>query len=387
MKFFLLKFLKIILRVISNNIPKNKKILLFIGNNKSFNSNTKYLFNYLSKYSEFICYWISFTKNLDRNLKKKNIKSLYYYHPKSWLIFLRSYCVFGVGLTKPDFNGALNNKTLSINLWHGFGPRSTNGAHNYPKKKILNKINEWDFFASPNKFVNDNVWIKQFKINPKKVIKINLNPNLNKNLFNINFYKKIKVLKKNNRLILYAPTWRQSYKKSFPLMDLLLKDINLLNNFFKKNQLKLIISSHINYEKNFNKKIYKNLDFIIKIPSNELSDINEIINICDYVITDYSSIATDAIRIKKPVYYFLNDYNFYRNEIGLLEDFKKVLPGLEIKSGKDFYKFFSKNYKINQNIQKKIKRNIKTYLNKYSAIKKNNVQNLINLLKRNNSYY
>lgn len=382
MKFFVLKFINLIINIISKIIPKNKQILLFIGNNNSFNSNSKYLFNYLSRYSNFVCYWVSYTRNLDQRLKNKNIKSLYYYNPFNWIIFLRAYCVFGIGLTKPNFYGALNDNTLAINLWHGFGPRSTNGSHNISKKKILLKIKEWDFFASPNEFIKNKVWIDQFKIDSDKVLKIKLKPNFNRNFFNINFYEKIKSLKKHNKLILYAPTWRKTYKKSFPLIDLLTRDKKKLNNFFSKNNLKLVISSHVNYEKNFEKEIFNNLDFVIKIPSSEIIDVNEIINICDCVITDYSSIATDSLLIEKPVYYFLNDYNFYKNKIGLLEDFKKILPGLEIKNINDFYKFFSKNYKINTKLKKVLKTNIKNYLNKYNGDKKNDIQNLINLLKK-----
>ena len=377
---FFLQILSFFLKILSKNFTKKNNILLFIGNDKSYNSNSRYLFEYLSNKKKLKCYWVSFTRKADDHIKNKKLKTLYYYNPFNWLIIIRARFVFGIGLSRPILHGMLAHNCICINLWHGFGPRSTNGAHNYPKKKILYKIKEWDYFASPTKFIKKKVWKNQFNIDEKKIINFKITPSSKWYSTDINFYKKIKNLKKKYKLLMYAPTWRQSYKRNFPLFEYLFKDIDYLDNYLSKNRIKLIISSHKKYESFFQNDTFRNVKNIIKVPVDERIDINYVVKNIDYLITDYSSIATDALILKKPVYYFLNDYDYYRKNIGFLEDFKRHLPGIEMKNTNDFYKYFSiKNKSLNKN-SKKIQMNIKNYLAKYSGNNKRELKDLLKIL-------
>lgn len=121
--------------------------------------------------------------------------------------------------------------------------------------------------------------------------------------------KKEKILQeypklKEKKNIIYVPTFRKNEKI----------DLNDLINKIDETKYNLIIRLHPLDETKIDEK------YII----NKYSSI-DLLNIADYVITDYSAIAFEAAILNKPLYFYLYDIDKYKNNRGLNIDLMKEM--------------------------------------------------------------
>ena len=61
----------------------------------------------------------------------------------------------------------------------------------------------------------------------------------------------------------------------------------------------------------------------------------EILAACDYLITDYSAIAVEGAVLDKPTYYFVYDYEEYREKNGMNIDLFETMPGCVFRDAQD----------------------------------------------------
>jgi len=120
----------------------------------------------------------------------------------------------------------------------------------------------------------------------------------------------------DEKVILYAPTWRGMHGKATFDIERLKKDLHALN--IKGS--KLLFRGHHMVE-----------DLILQhnIPVSVIKkevDTNILLSIVDVLITDYSSIAFDFLPLNKPIIYYWYDFEEYKNERGLYLS-KNELPG------------------------------------------------------------
>ena len=54
----------------------------------------------------------------------------------------------------------------------------------------------------------------------------------------------------------------------------------------------------------------------------------EFLHLADYVVTDYSAISFEALIAGKPVYFYVYDFEKYKNNRDMYIDFKKEMPGI-----------------------------------------------------------
>lgn len=155
------------------------------------------------------------------------------------------------------------------------------------------------------------------------------------------------------RLILYAPTFRDGYSTElFPFNNFEKKELEV---FLKKNKLLLFIRTHP-LEKKY--KEINSVNRVYYLNNDKVNDIMEIINIFDLLITDYSSIYIDYLLLEKPVIFLDYDRDKYLNNRGLNFDYDKVTPGPKPKKFKEFlceiYKLLNNhNYYKNERISAK----------------------------------
>ena len=121
-------------------------------------------------------------------------------------------------------------------------------------------------------------------------------------------YKKLEAygikIEKNKKIILYAPTW------SGTLSNPNFIDYESIEKIIDSSKYQLLIKTHhVNYSK-------KHQYIPVAIDSNEL------IAVCDCLITDYSSIAFDFENVGKPVIHYMPDYDKYVKEHGLYFEWK-----------------------------------------------------------------
>jgi CDP-glycerol glycerophosphotransferase len=167
----------------------------------------------------------------------------------------------------------------------------------------------------------------------------------NDDLYNID-NEKIKRIRtkldipEGKKVILYAPTWRNSEDggKSYSLKPPI--DIS----FWKKNLAEeYVILFRIHYVTT--QLLGIKFDEFIKNVT-EYPDINDLMIAADILISDYSATIFDYAILERPIISFAYDYEDYRNNRGLYLDLEKNLPDGIVKTQEELIlKLKSFNYK------------------------------------------
>ncbi len=109
----------------------------------------------------------------------------------------------------------------------------------------------------------------------------------------------------NKKIVAYLPTFRNDDDK---IIDSLYKA------FGNDNEIGVVISAHPLSAASGNYKF--NGDF----------STYDLMKLADEIITDYSACAFEASLLAKPLWFFIPDYEVYKNEQGLNTDMPKILP-------------------------------------------------------------
>lgn len=138
------------------------------------------------------------------------------------------------------------------------------------------------------------------------------------------------------RVILYAPTWREYGDRSsfFPFED---RDLDKLNLFLEKQGAYILIRGH----REEMERIYNNYDqnksYSRILPAHQevFPDAQQLLAHTDLLITDYSSIYLDYLLLDKPMIFIPYDLNLYQSYRGFLFDYDSHTPGPKVFSQSD----------------------------------------------------
>ncbi|MEK5066199.1 CDP-glycerol glycerophosphotransferase family protein [Cytobacillus sp. FSL R5-0596] len=167
------------------------------------------------------------------------------------------------------------------------------------------------------------------------------------------FYSKYPNMKAKKK-ILYAPTYRDNEIDSFKLkLELDKMQDELGEDFVLLLRLHPAVRNNSDYS-----QVYPG--FVYDFSSTEF-DINELLLLTDFLITDYSSVPYDFSLLGKPMIFFAYDLEEYKKERGLWDQYETMLPGPVVKETKEIIIAIKNN---NFNVEE-IKRYSKKW-NKYS---------------------
>ena len=262
---------------------------------------------------------------------------------------------------------AVGPKTLKICINHGAGPRSTNavdGTLVKSQQKLIPRLNKFDYFNFTNQTLSMSVGKLQYLLPEHKRIVFGY-PRCDHLINNPKLKDKkvtreiVSSIDKNDKVILYSPTWRFFDQRiSFPLSKINDFSFEHLDAFLIENKAFLLVSKHPATKEVIDVSNFKRIKFI---PFDPLFEINNLLPEVDCLITDYSSIATDFLLLKRPIIYVMPDYDIYFKKIGLLEDMRIGLPGYNPKTFLELLNsIFNSLYNHRANRQKEIR-----YLSKY----------------------
>ena len=320
MKNIFMIYFKIIYTFLKKLFCVNSELVVFIDNNTL--NNTKYLYEeILRKKLKKRCVFI--TKNIKKDNNYPTIfignpKAIFYLATSSiWIVHTHLHDFLKWKITPPK-------KCKYIQIWHATGAIKKFGQDSVnefiEEKNIL--IRERNYLTAI--VVTSETWKKPFStafgVSEEKV-KI-LGSSRTDIFFNEKLKQEIKEKLekqipeiKNKKVILYAPTFRDN--------DLV--DFNLKINFkyLKENlgeEYIFLVKLHPHIKDNIkNSKEFINLS--------DYGDINELLMITDYLITDYSSVALDYCYLEKPIIFYAYDLENYKNNIrGFYYDYETFIP-------------------------------------------------------------
>lgn len=138
---------------------------------------------------------------------------------------------------------------------------------------------------------------------------------------------------KEKKVILYAPTFRDNqHTKDMGCQFQLGFDINEMYKRFGEKYV-VLFRTHYFVTSQFDFSQYKGFVYDVS----EVDDINELYIISDLLITDYSSVFFDYANLKRPIIFFMYDFEEYKNSV---RDFYlniEELPGNIVKTEAELY--------------------------------------------------
>lgn len=274
-----------------------------------------------------------------------------------------------------------------VQCWHGtplkklgYDLDKTDNALN-TLKELKYKYNidakKFKYMLSPSKFATEK-FITAFNL--KKIGKENciVEKGYPRNDFLYNYTekdvanakKKLKIENIDKKILLYAPTWRDNQHQAGVGYTYKI-EIN-----FEKLQKELeqdyiiLFRPHYFVSNSFDFEKYKGFIYDVS----KVDDVNELYVISDMLITDYSSVFFDYANLKRPIIFYMYDFEYYKNDMrGFYIDLKG-LPGNIIKTEDELIeeiKRLNNNFKYNKTYEE--------FNNKYNYLDNGNVSaNVIN---------
>lgn len=288
-------------------------------------------------YADFKLVWA--LRNTDRadlraNSRTKIVKFESFGYYKA--LAKAKYWVFNSN-TRPFLKPGKNH--VFIQTWHGtplkkIGCDVTCGGNAMTKLSDIEKIYNGEakkitYMVSPSNYCTEK-FVSAFNLNAvgKEDCVLTLGYPRNDYLFTVTDEQCVEIKSKlgipeGKKVIIYAPTFRDnnySAKEGFKLdsyMDFDKAKKSLGEDFVILFRAHYFIAGRLNLDE------YKG--FVYDVSGVE--DINELYVISDLLITDYSSVFFDYANLKRPIVFYMSDYEVYKNE---LRDFYidvEELPG------------------------------------------------------------
>jgi len=309
---FIYNAINIFFEVVFLPLPVKSKRIVFINfNGRGYGCNPKYICQYLLNDDEmFELIWLVskydyFVPEGVKKVKYNSINALYNLSTANIIITN----------TKNNLRIIKKKYQKVIQTWHAsYSPKYLEKAARLSKKyKKESKRNseQTDYFLSNSRMQTheyiENFWCKCSILEigyPRNDILMSTNQKL------IETIKKNIGIGKEERILLYAPTFRDDYKttayfNNFSTLKLKLGEAG--------NNWRILIRLHPNAEKDTDNYAYNSQCInVSKYP-----DMQELLMIADILVTDYSSSMFDFSIMKKPVFIYANDIEEYINLRGL----------------------------------------------------------------------
>lgn len=308
-------------------LPVNSKIIVFesfIG--RQYSDNPRAIYEYLKKnHPQYRCYWSVDKKSADKfpseleTIKKGTVKWFYIMaKAKYWVANSR----IPLWVTKPK-------KTIYVQTWHGTPLKklaldmdmSTSTLRNPDvyQEEFRQETKRWDYLISPNSY-SSAIFKHCFDFKnemiesgyPRNDYLINGHTDDNQ----VRIKEKLGI-PKDKKIVLYAPTWRDTVKFESHL-DVTKMQEALGDEYFLLIRLHYLVTEVTGLDEQ--KEFVKNVT--------DYPDINDLYLISDVLVTDYSSTFFDYAVLKRPMIFYCFDLEEYKNVLrGFYFDFEKEAPG------------------------------------------------------------
>ena len=323
------RLLSFLFNILDKLFFKKEYIVFSTRSAKAYADNSKVLFEALLSKSPQKTFFYTKKKKILATIPKNGI---YAYSLKGLYILLKSkLLVFTHG--KHDFFPYLpkpHSQRIWLNLFHAIAVKKLADKESFSASKKKD-IDRWDYFLVSSQFEKD--FIKtQFGFDEEQMLTFGQPRN------DIIVKNKTKVSANSNRVVLYAPTFRDhTMTKLFPFDD---ADLLALDQFLSDNRIEIMIRLHIHDEQKYAKrKVFKTLQNIYFKGSDKIPSVNDYLHHVDMLISDYSSITLDFLLLDRPVAYIPYDYDEYNEFRGFSFDYLKHLAGPVLKTQSDLQSF------------------------------------------------
>ena len=323
-------------------VRKDKRIALFFMTEKYYYDNSKYLFERMRQKEDFKSILFTANKALYASLQEKFPGEVVYaWSLKGLFLFLRTKNViisYGISAA-PFFPYYLHEKCkYVIYLGHGVPMKKmglqTDAWQKYAKRYQIQKYSYMAACSPLEQVIHgagfnidmNHVWVS----------------GLPRNDYLMSATSDEALIKKhpylNQKVILYAPTWREETQSAefFPFQDF---DSEQLDAFLEKERAYILLRGHkedIKRDDALSRFDISKMKRVLKADQDLFPDVYELLPYVDVLLTDYSSIWIDYLLLDRPIVFIPYDLEEYKKTKGLFLDFEKNTPGYKANSYKEF---------------------------------------------------
>ena len=234
-----------------------------------------------------------------------------------------------------------HKKSLTvIQMWHALGKIKQSGYQTLGREsgrsaetaRLMKMHENYDYIIAGGKAWNP-YYCRSFKTTEDKLVNCGL-PRID-HLLSTAEDNRAKVLEaypqfREKTVVLYAPTFRRNIELHWE---------ELADRLTEEGNIALIVKGHPNQQLSTdNPAVYTCPEFKAV----------DLLSVCDYLVTDYSAIAIEGAVLKRPTYYFVYDYEEYREKNGMNIDLFETMPGCVFRNAEDLAEAIVKgeyNYK------------------------------------------
>lgn len=311
-------------------VPRNKNIWLFGSTfGRRFADNPRYFYLYVRQNCPRIrAIWITHNKEIVEFLQKNGYEA-YYYHSMRGIFYALRAGIYIFDNYSKDINFWQSGGSMKINLWHGSGNKRTN--HDNLFDKVRHPKNLWERWKTFPRRISDekpnhytlatspamrDIFISAFRTDishiivegyPRNDALFSFKESHIQNLLTkqeITFCETIESLRlKGYRILAYIPTFRDSEKKFFDVINL-----DIFNRFLEQERLIFVTKMH---PKSKLEQEFRKIDSSNIIHADSEIDVYTFLEMVDLLITDYSSVYTDYMLLDRPVIAFQYDWQEY----------------------------------------------------------------------------
>lgn len=323
---------RMIEKYLIRRLPMKKNWIVFesfLG--KNYSDSCKYIYEYLQKNegSRYKYIWVINDKKTDIPGKVTKVK----YLGLRWFYYTSRAKYYVNNMRQPLW---MNKREGSIMLetWHGtplkklvFDMDDIHAATPTYKMDVYKQSRKWDYLISDNPY-STHIFESCFLYPREKIIETGYPRN--DILYDTDRIKKAIYIKRklgvpeDKKVILYAPTWRDDeyyrpgeYKFALKLnLEKLKKELG--------EKYVILLRTHYFIADAIDTGGLEGFAFNVS----RYDDIAKLYTISDVCITDYSSVFFDYANIRKPILFYVYDFDKYKDRLrGFYIDMEKELPG------------------------------------------------------------
>ena len=308
-----------IMRIWGLFIPIDNKLVVFSAHSRKYNDSPRTLYEHMinnPKFKDYKFVWaLEDPENAQIPGPAKKIKS-------DTLEYFKTTLKAKYWITCVNIERSLHYKKKGcryLNTWHGT-------PYKYIGNDVGNRkdfdFSSVDFWCYASQYEKD-IFMRAFNV--KELALIPTGMPRNDELYNVTPERILSIKKRmgvplDKRIILYAPTWREStdHGATYAIKP-------PINTKYWEEQLKddyIVLFRTHGYT---NKLLGVEFNDVIRDYSSYPS-VNDLMMVSDILISDYSATMTDYSILERPVLCFAYDYEQYKLERGLYIDFNKEMP-------------------------------------------------------------
>ena len=314
-------------------ISTDEKMVIFSGHTRKYNDSPKTLYEYMlahpEKYGKYKCVWAledPDSVEIPGNAKKIKADTLEYFKytlkAKYWIT-----CV--------NIERSLHYKKRDcryLNTWHGTPFKHIGNDAGVRKDYNFGSM---DFFCYASDYEKE-IYKRAFNVREDALIPTGLPRN--DELYKVT-QEEVEELKKrlglphDKKIILYAPTWRESTDNGKTCAIKPPVDAKKWEQILKDDYV-VLFRMHAYTNKLLGLEFNDTLRDYSTYPN-----VNDLFKVADILISDYSASMADFSILERPVLCFTYDYEEYRKERGLYMDYETEMPSGLLKTEDEVLEF------------------------------------------------